>query len=284
MITPSPEQEPGAAPEVAPERTGPARLLQRLGRRGTGVAAGIVLLTAVAAVAVPLMSGGDGPIAEPRATSTPRASSTVAPDDATADPTTPPATPTTTPAPAPVEPVESAPPAAEPAAGTAHVTMPLRPATIRADGTTSVVSAVPASGTDLQDGDYVGFLLDVSDGASRTVSVDIGVLYAGSAVRTKMLADGAPEDGFFPGILIENSVERARTLPVSADVVVASWCSATDGSGVDLRMRSFGEWAAASDGAVSCEQRGALNRQESNLYWFDVRAGVVRQIIGQYTP
>ncbi|WP_024285834.1 hypothetical protein [Cellulomonas sp. KRMCY2] len=196
--------------------------------------------------------------------------------------------PSTTPDPTPGTPEtpETPSPDAEPATDPTTSTMPLKDPSTRFDGAVSIVSAIPDSEDSLADGDYFGFLHG-ADAAARTVSVDIGIFYGGEAadeyVRVNEPEFWAAEGGTVPnGYFIVNDVERVREIPVSPDVTVANWCFS---DGLDVISRDFAQWATATRVDMqTCDDPDPTVWQGNDLYWFDVRDGVVMQIVGQYVP
>lgn len=260
MTSPAPHDPTGAA-RAGTTPAAPGARPRRAVPRTVAAVLGVVVLLAVLAGVGLALAGRDAPGAAP----TP---------PATASPSTSPTrTPEPEPSPVPPEPQPS--------------TLPLRPLTVRFDGTSTepVVSATPASDATLEDGDYAGYLLGVTAGEAPSVTIDVVLLYAGDAVARQMAEDGELEGApFVPPLLLVNEVERPRTVPVAPDVAVATTCRTQEdaASPLGVRQRSFPEWAAASEGPVSCTDRGAVPRQEGTLYWFDVRGGTVRQIVGQY--
>lgn len=264
--------------DAAADSGGPApteAILTRRRRRRVARRAGAVIGSA-AAIGVVVLAWpslvGPSEVLPPAVTESP--SQSPEPD------VTPDTEPTTTPSLAP-EP--------DPDAGPTASTMPLKDLSPRYDGgVVSIVSDTPDSEDSLEDGDYFGFLHGI-DADAGTVSVDIGIFYGGEAADAYVEANEpefwAAEGGSVPnGYFIVNDVERVREIPVAPDAPVAEWCFMADG-GIGTAQGDFATWATATG---TGEQRcGALEpgaRQGNDLYWFDVRNGVVLQIVGQYVP
>ncbi|NTW39185.1 MAG: hypothetical protein HGA44_04735 [Cellulomonadaceae bacterium] len=268
---------PGTGPMYPDQHADDAERARSV-RRRTSVGVAAVALVAVA-LGVAALTWRSPDVGDPdasaaagqTATTTPGGSGSPSQDQSptpTADPTTPP-------------PVTAAP---------TDASLPLRPLTERfTSEVTSIVSDTPDAGDRLADGDYFGTLV-AADPGGRTVSVDLGIFYGGTAaeeyVRTHEPDFWAGEGGTVPnGYWIVNDVERIRVLPVSPDVAVATWCFST-GSGGGAVVRDFEEWAAAatSSAPLVCESPDPAVRQANDLYWFDVRGGEVVQVVGQYVP
>lgn len=196
-------------------------------------------------------------------------------DDATpsAEPTaTTPATTTDEPTDAATEPPSDDPPA--------ESTMPLKaPEESRfVDG----VSAIPTT-PDLPDGDYLAHLTGI-DTAARTVTFDVEIMYTDQAANDYLAAhDPAAENPPPNGYVMVNESTNTRTLPLADDARIWDWC--TGGAGLEMAERPFAEWAAApADGDTTCGLGAALSHGSNEVYWFDVRSGVVEQVVGQYLP
>jgi hypothetical protein len=145
-------------------------------------------------------------------------------------------------------------------------------------------SKIPASDTTLEDGDYFGILHGI-DATAGTVDVDIAVFYVGPAAIDWLNANDPDAENPPPNdYIIVNEVERIRTVPLAGDAVIWSWCFESAG-GLDFVGRNVAEWSAApGNGDMLCDAGVGLPRDPSSLYWFDVRGGVVRQVVGQYVP
>jgi hypothetical protein len=216
-----------------------------------------VAVLALIAVAVVVLTRDDGGAAEPTA-STPATTTTPSVATEPTDATT-------------------APPADDP---TTASTMPLKtPEESRfVDG----VSAIPTT-PDLPDGDYFAHLTAV-DTAARTVTFDVQVMYTGQAANDYLTAhDPAAENPPPNGYVIANDSTNTRTLPLADDARIWDWC--TGDAGLAMAERPFAEWAAApADGDTTCGLGAALSHGSNEVYWFDVRDGVVKQVVGQYLP
>ena len=147
----------------------------------------------------------------------------------------------------------------------------------------SGVSAIPLSEDSLEDGDYFGYLSDI-DAAAGTVQVDIAIFYTGQAAIDYLTANDPEAENPPPGgFWIVNDVERIRTLTLSPGVRIWDWCYGND---LGFAERTLPEWAAApATGEHSCDAGATLSHGWGDgTYWFDVRDGVVMQVIGQYLP
>lgn len=145
------------------------------------------------------------------------------------------------------------------------------------------VSAIPQSDAELEDGDFFGFLRGI-DAEAGTVDADIAIFYHGQAAIDWLEANDPDAEIPPPNdYLIVNEVERVRTLTLSPDVRIWDWCFGDPGA--THRERPLAEWAAAPDDATTeCAAGPQLSRSPGSVYWFDVRDGVVVQIVGQYLP
>lgn len=181
----------------------------------------------------------------------------------------------------PTEPGEVTPEPTEAAPG--GESLPLPELGERYDGTGPVTSDIPASEDSLQDGAFVVILHGV-DAQARTISADVVIFYGGQPAYD-YLAEHDPEraaEGLENGYLIVNDVERVRELPVSPSVRVGRWC--WDDVTRITQEQTFEAWATAEPDhapTTACTEPG---RQGNELYWIDVRDGVVLQITGQYVP
>jgi len=147
----------------------------------------------------------------------------------------------------------------------------------------SSVSAIPLSEDSLEDGDYFGYLWGI-DAAAGTVQVDIAIFYTGQAAIDYLTANDPTAENPPPGgFWIVNDVERIRSLTLSPDVRIWDWCYGND---LGFAERTLPEWAAApATGEHSCDAGATLSHGWGDgTYWFDVRDGVVMQVIGQYLP
>jgi len=147
----------------------------------------------------------------------------------------------------------------------------------------SGVSAIPLSEDSLEDGDYFGYLSGI-DATAGTVQVDIAIFYTGQAAIDYLTANDPTAENPPPGgFWIVNDVERIRTLTLSPDVRIYLWCYGND---LGFAERTLTEWAAApATGEHSCDAGAALSRGWGDeTYWFDVRDGVVLQVVGQFLP
>jgi hypothetical protein len=190
--------------------------------------------------------------------------------------------PTTTASATPTEPAEATPGPTETAPG--GEPLPLPDLVQRFDGSGPITSDVPESEDALQDGGFFALLHGV-DAQARTISVDVAIFYGGQAAMDwltandpERAAEGPPENDY----LVVNDVERVRELPVSPSVRVGRWCF--DDAGLVTQEQTFEAWAAAEPEitpTTACTEPG---RQGNELYWIDVRDGVVLQITGQYVP
>jgi len=147
----------------------------------------------------------------------------------------------------------------------------------------SSVSAIPLSEDSLEDGDYFGYLSGI-DAAAGTVQVDIAIFYTGQAAIDYLTANDPTAENPPPGgFWIVNDVERIRSLTLSPDVRIWDWCYGND---LGFAERTLPEWAAApATGEHSCDAGATLSHGWGDgTYRFDVRDGVVMQVIGQYLP
>jgi hypothetical protein len=146
-------------------------------------------------------------------------------------------------------------------------------------------SKIPASDTSLEDGDYFGILRGI-DPAAGTVDVDIAIFYVGSAAEDWLTANDPTAENPPPNDhIIVNEVERIRTLPIAAGAAVWAWCYLDGSEGLPFVKLTVAQWASAPDGGEpTCTAGTSIGRDPSNLYWFDVRGGVVQQVVGQYVP
>ena len=146
------------------------------------------------------------------------------------------------------------------------------------------VSAIPTT-TELEDGDYFGHLTRI-DVTARTVSFDIEIFYTGQAAIDYLTANDPTAENPPPNdYVIVNESALIRTLPLAADVRIWDWCYPETESELGFAERSLTEWAAApAGGDTSCGTGPALSHGWNEVYWFDVRDGIVMQVIGQYLP
>lgn len=144
------------------------------------------------------------------------------------------------------------------------------------------VSAIPTT-PELPDADYFAHLTGV-DVAARTVTFDVEVMYTGQAAIDYLTANDPTAENPPPNdFVIVNQSTATRTLPLADDARIWDWC--TGGDGLDMVERPLNEWAAApADGDTTCGLGAALSHGSNELYWFDVRGGVVQQVVGQYIP
>jgi len=166
--------------------------------------------------------------------------------------------------------------------GQSPETMPLLPPEDHYQESSSV-SAIPLSEDSLEDGDYFGYLSGI-DAAAGTVQVDIAIFYTGQAAIDYLTANDPTAENPPPGgFWIANDVERIRSLTLSPDVRIWDWCYGND---LGFAERTLPEWAAApATGEHSCDAGATLSHGWGDgTYWFDVRDGVVMQVIGQYLP
>ena len=166
--------------------------------------------------------------------------------------------------------------------GQSPETMPLRPPENHYVESSSV-SAIPLSEDSLEDGDYFGYLSGI-DAAAGTVQVDIAIFYTGQAAIDYLTANDPEAENPPPnGYIIVNDVKRTRTLNLSPDVRIWDLCYGND---LGFAERPLPEWAAApATGEHSCDAGAALSRGWGDeTYWFDVRDGVVLQVVGQFLP
>lgn len=190
--------------------------------------------------------------------------------------------PTTTPSATPTEPGEATPEPTEAEPG--GEPLPLPDLVQRFDASGPVTSDVPESEDSLQDGGFFALLHGV-DAQARTISVDIALFYGGQAAMDwltandpERAAEGPPENDY----IIVNDVERIRELQVSPSVRVGRWCSEPEG--VVTQEQTFEAWATAEPDLAPTNACTEPGRQGNELYWIDVRDGVVLQITGQYVP
>lgn len=147
-------------------------------------------------------------------------------------------------------------------------------------------SDVPAAGSDLVEGDYVGHVVGIDPGA-RTVVVDVEVFYSGQAAIDYLAAHEPDEENPPPNdYWIANDSTDVRTLALADDARVWDWCFTTSGGELGFAERSVAEWAAAPAGGgdMACDAGPALSRGGNEVYWLQVRGGEVARLIGQYLP
>jgi len=144
------------------------------------------------------------------------------------------------------------------------------------------VSAIPTT-SELPDGDYFAHLTGV-DTSARTVTFDVEIMYTGQAAVDYLAANDPTAENPPPNdVVIVNESATTRTLPLADDARIWDWC--TGGAGLEMVERPFDEWAAApANGDTTCGLGAALSHGGNEVYWFDVRAGVVEQVVGQYLP
>ena len=223
----------------------------------------VVLLLAAVVIAWIELRGDDEPEPAGAATST-----------ATSEPATTASATPTEPGEATPEPTEAE-PGGEP--------LPLPDLVQRFDASGPVTSDVPESEDSLQDGGFFALLRGV-DAQARTISVDVAIFYGGQAAYD-WVAEHDPEraaEGLENGYLIVNDVERVRELQVSPSVRVGRWCYEL--GGVVTQEQTFETWATAEPELAPTNACTEPGRQGNELYWIDVRDGVVLQITGQYVP
>lgn len=148
----------------------------------------------------------------------------------------------------------------------------------------SEVSAAFIEGEPLADGDYIALLRAV-DAANGTVDVDLAMFYGGQAAEDYVAAN-VPGGEVTNDYYLANDVETTTTLPIAPDATVLEWCF-----GEDLTQfpRTVAEWAAAPTSwegreypPYECSE--AANLLRGDLYWLQVRDGVVVAVVGQYVP
>ena len=144
------------------------------------------------------------------------------------------------------------------------------------------VSAAPTT-PELPDGDYFAHLTGI-DVAARTVTFDVEIMYVGPAAIDYLAAHDPTAENPPPNdYVIVNSSSATRTLPLAAGVRIWDWCYGPESLGVE--ERTLEEWAAApAGGDTTCGLGAALSHGWNEVYWFDVRDGVVQQVVGQYLP
>lgn len=173
---------------------------------------------------------------------------------------------------------------ADDADGPAEPGLPLRDPGdhLPADGS----SDIPAAGSDLVEGDYFAHLEGI-DVAAGTIDVDIEVFYSGQAAIDYLAANEPDEENPPPNdYWIANDSTAVRTLDLADDVRVWDWCQSTSGGELGFAERTVAEWAAAPAGGgdMACDAGPALSRGYAEVYWLQVRDGVVERVIGQYLP
>ncbi|GEM_PF-4586184 len=146
--------------------------------------------------------------------------------------------------------------------------LPLKdPYVPRWDGTAAISSDMPGPGYEgedavLEDGDYVVGVLDV-DPEARVLHVSING-FSGDA-------DGS-------GVVDE--ALRPHTLPVAPDAVVTGFCQDADGT---LTQRALTLETLQEAPGPGCDGPDP-DAVERDVFWADVRGGLVRQIVGQGWP
>lgn len=255
------------------------RRRRRIARRGAGTAVGLALVSGIALAGTSLADWKDATTPLPAATESPSPTPTPDPvpdpapeptDDAPATSAPPPETSTD----APDVPPSAALPLVDPYESRwRDVGFP------RAD----IISDAPQSATELEDGDFYGFLLDV-DPAAGTVTVDLAIFYGGTSADAELDKLGVPEIDRAAGYWITNEVTRPRVLPLSPDLVVTGYCTTPDG--VQMRARTLEQVGASTGSSPGCaaESRTGDETDGGSDFWVDVRGGEVVQIVGQFLP
>lgn len=146
-------------------------------------------------------------------------------------------------------------------------------------------SAVPNTEGPLDDADYFGFLHGI-DPMARTVDVDLAIFLIGQAAEDWAVADDPDVQLPIPNdYVIVNEVENVRTLPIADDARIWAWCFPEASEDFPFVELTLAQWAVtAEDGPTECAAGTGIGRPQPGLYWFDVRGGVVRQVVGQFVP
>lgn len=148
------------------------------------------------------------------------------------------------------------------------------------DGASAVPPADPTA--PLPDGDYLALVSDV-DAEAGTVTADVVVLYFGQAAQDWVSAN-APGTDILDGYVSDDpDGPTGRTIPLG-DAPVWEVCWGAESMDLVERTGGVDEWATApiEDGESLCEDTTTVPR--GGLYWLDVRAGVVMQVVGQFVP
>ena len=148
-------------------------------------------------------------------------------------------------------------------------------------------SATFVEGEPLADGNYVGHVVDI-DAANGTVDVDLAVFLTGAAAQD-WAAKNNPGGEVLDDYVLVDDAPRSTTLPIDADAPVLEWCfQSSDTEPLSYYPRTVAQWAAAprlggtATPVFACADGDRLS--VGSLYWFDVRGGVVVQVVGQYVP
>lgn len=144
-----------------------------------------------------------------------------------------------------------------------------------------------ATGEDqLADGDYAGYVSAI-DPDALTLDIDVVRVFTPEENRARLVEEGhtAQEvEDWYRMLWWENTSERERTLPLSPDVVVTGYCR---NSGmmehVDLREMS-GPRTTTSCPLDEGFWVSDITREDlaQNMFWVDIRDGVVVQLVGQF--
>lgn len=145
--------------------------------------------------------------------------------------------------------------------------------------------APPASrSAPVPDGEYLGHLSGV-DGAAGIVAADLVTIYTGRAAEEWLAVNRPGEDAYDGYTTDDPDGPDPRTLPLAADAAVWEWCSTETQMTIARRGGGVAEWAAAPAGETfdrMCSEGPTMSR--GGTYWFDVRGGVVVQVVGQFLP
>jgi hypothetical protein len=160
--------------------------------------------------------------------------------------------------------------------------MPVRtPDEHYASSPSSFSTVVSLSGDTLEDGDYLGNLLAICAEAGIVDVAVTGFDNSQATTDTTVAGDPGSPDPTSPGYHIVNDTRPTRALPLSPDVVIWEWC--TTDEGIDFRRHALTDWQAARDsGEDTCGAPGSAYPEPRETYWFDVRDGVVVQVVSRF--
>lgn len=156
-------------------------------------------------------------------------------------------------------------------------TFPTAPDTQLTDGH----SALFKEGAALPDGDYVGYIRGV-ESTGRTIDVDLAVYYVGQAAYDYVAAH--PGGTVVGDAYVANEVSTTTSLPLSKGASFWDPCVAdNENLTTESYQRTLAEWMAASDptGAPLARCTDATRLPRASFYWFQVRSGVVMDVIGR---
>ncbi len=156
-------------------------------------------------------------------------------------------------------------------------TFPSAPETQLIDGH----SALFKEGAALPDGDYVGYIRGV-DSTGRTIDLDLAVFYVGQAAYDYVAAH--PGGTVVGDAYLANEASTTTTLPLSKGASFWDPCVAdNENLTTENYQRTLTEWLAASEpnGAPLAKCTDANRLPRASFYWFQIRSGVVMDVIGR---